>query len=331
MRKPSNATAHDGRGGGEDGGYVGGSGTNEAWVHEHTPPTLKIDSFELGSLQYKKSHNPKPCFPQYYEHRSGLIWSGEHETCFTELQCRRFGRNLFQSYSAAPCSSAIYDYAQFGAFLDMGSGSPIDDLVESGTIRLLDWNDSMTDIQLGMRFVDEMQAISAVQKWSISVGSEYRVVKSKGDQWIEKFYYQSDSNYYSWSISHLVANDPEIPVSNVIDEVQVLFQIGCTYKRARENGTRADTYVPEIYLRQTYKRTYQSNFNSVLSENFWRDVPYNLTVYPPNMNKERGRKQDTQFQGEMDYRNPDSLPRCGRCRMPRHNRKNCNNLSSRNV
>ncbi|KAI5668179.1 hypothetical protein M9H77_18032 [Catharanthus roseus] len=39
----------------------------------------------------------------------------------------------------------------------MGSGSPIDDLVESGTVRLLDWNDSMTDIQLGMRFVDKVQ------------------------------------------------------------------------------------------------------------------------------------------------------------------------------
>ncbi|KAI5662937.1 hypothetical protein M9H77_22260 [Catharanthus roseus] len=34
------------------------------------------------------------------------------------------------------------------------------------------------------------------------------------------------------SISHLVANDPEIPVSNIIQEVQVLYQTGCTYKRA---------------------------------------------------------------------------------------------------
>ncbi|KAI5666968.1 hypothetical protein M9H77_16821 [Catharanthus roseus] len=65
----------------------------------------------------------------------------------------------------------------------MGSGSPIDDLVESGTIRLLDWNDSMIGIQLGMRFVDKVQAISTV-----------------------------------------LANDPEIPVSNIIQEVQVLFQ-----------------------------------------------------------------------------------------------------------
>ncbi|KAI5663602.1 hypothetical protein M9H77_22925 [Catharanthus roseus] len=88
-------------------------------------------------------------------------------------------------------SNAKYDYTYSGAFLDIGSGSPIDDLVESGTVRLLDWNDFMTDIQLGMRFVDKVQAVSAV-----------------------------------------LANDPEIPISNIIQEVQVLFQIGCTYKRA---------------------------------------------------------------------------------------------------
>ncbi|KAI5673887.1 hypothetical protein M9H77_14251 [Catharanthus roseus] len=88
----------------------------------------------------------------------------------------------------------------------MGSGSPIDDLVEFGTIRLLNWNYSMTDIELGMRFVDKVQAVSAVRKYSVSVGREYRVLK--------------------------IANDPEIPVSNIIQEVQILFQTGCTYKWA---------------------------------------------------------------------------------------------------
>ncbi|KAI5666565.1 hypothetical protein M9H77_16418 [Catharanthus roseus] len=34
------------------------------------------------------------------------------------------------------------------------------------------------------------------------------------------------------SISHLVTIDPEIPVSNIIQEVQVLYQTRCTYKRA---------------------------------------------------------------------------------------------------
>ncbi|KAI5652301.1 hypothetical protein M9H77_29488 [Catharanthus roseus] len=37
-----------------------------------------------------------------HEHRSGLIWSGDHETCITDLQCRRFGCNLFQAYSITP-------------------------------------------------------------------------------------------------------------------------------------------------------------------------------------------------------------------------------------
>ncbi|KAI5674150.1 hypothetical protein M9H77_14514 [Catharanthus roseus] len=37
-----------------------------------------------------------------HEHRSVLLWSRDHEMYFTNLQCRRFGRNLFQSYSIAP-------------------------------------------------------------------------------------------------------------------------------------------------------------------------------------------------------------------------------------
>ncbi|KAI5659023.1 hypothetical protein M9H77_27816 [Catharanthus roseus] len=104
----------------------------------------------------------------------------------------------------------------------------------------------------------------------------------------------------------------------------------CSYVY-RENGTRADTYVPDIYSRETYRRTYPSHFHSVLNENFWRDVPYNLIFHPPNMNNEWGRKPGTAFRGEMDYRNPDSPPRCGRCRMPGHNRKNFNNPNSSNV
>ncbi|KAI5668054.1 hypothetical protein M9H77_17907 [Catharanthus roseus] len=86
------------------------------------------------------------------------------------------------------------------------------------------------------------------------------------------------------------------------------YTLPCTHALAvcRENGTRADTYVLDIYLRETYRRTYQANFHPILNENFWRDVPYNLIFYPPNMNKEQGRKQGMEFQGKMDYRNPDS-------------------------
>ncbi|KAI5666177.1 hypothetical protein M9H77_16030 [Catharanthus roseus] len=37
-----------------------------------------------------------------HEHMSGLIWSGDHEICITDLQCRPFNRNMFQAYSTAP-------------------------------------------------------------------------------------------------------------------------------------------------------------------------------------------------------------------------------------
>ncbi|KAI5673246.1 hypothetical protein M9H77_13610 [Catharanthus roseus] len=37
-----------------------------------------------------------------HEHRSSLILSGDRETCYTDLQCRRFRRNLFQCYSTTP-------------------------------------------------------------------------------------------------------------------------------------------------------------------------------------------------------------------------------------
>ncbi|KAI5649680.1 hypothetical protein M9H77_35685 [Catharanthus roseus] len=90
-----------------------------------------------------------------------------------DVQCHGFGHRVGKKITSQWFSSARYDYTHSGAFLDMGSGSPIDDLVESGTIRLLDWNDSITDIQLGMRFVDKVQAISADRKWSISMGREY--------------------------------------------------------------------------------------------------------------------------------------------------------------
>ncbi|KAI5677345.1 hypothetical protein M9H77_08295 [Catharanthus roseus] len=94
-----------------------------------------------------------------------------------------------------------------------------------------------------MRFVDKVQAISAVRKYSISVEREYRVLKSKIDTWtagvtitvtiitvhehtclvqIEQNKHKNlSSKFISMSISHLVANDPEIPVSNIIQEVQL--------------------------------------------------------------------------------------------------------------
>ncbi|KAI5654616.1 hypothetical protein M9H77_31803 [Catharanthus roseus] len=97
----------------------------------------------------------------------------------------------------------------------MGSGEQIDDLIELDTIRSLDWNDAIPDIQLGMR-------------------------------------------------------DHTITTYN-------------PRKVCKDNSTRPDAYVSDIYSQETYRRTYQSNFYPVEHEDFWRDVPNNLTFYPPNM------------------------------------------------
>ncbi|KAI5678837.1 hypothetical protein M9H77_09787 [Catharanthus roseus] len=140
----------------------------------------------------------------------------------------------------------------------MGLGSPLDDLVESGTIRLLDWNDSMTDIQLGMRFVDKVQAISAVL---FQTGCTYKRAWYARKSAIERFL-----RIEMKSREHKVTTyNPREGISMVKSQIRVSVY--------RENGSRADTYVPEIYSRQTYRRTYQTNFHPVLSENFSRDVP----------------------------------------------------------
>ncbi|KAI5662816.1 hypothetical protein M9H77_22139 [Catharanthus roseus] len=50
--------------------------------------------------------HPGPVVPdvlsRQHEHKSCLIWSGDHEMCYTDLQCRHFGRNLFQCYGTVP-------------------------------------------------------------------------------------------------------------------------------------------------------------------------------------------------------------------------------------
>ncbi|KAI5680600.1 hypothetical protein M9H77_01827 [Catharanthus roseus] len=132
----------------------------------------------------------------------------------------------------------------------MGSGEQIDDLIELGTIRLLDWNDAMTDIQLGMR---------------------YHTVTT---------YNPREGIYMVKSLIHLDIY--------------------------RESDTRTDAYVSDIYSWKTYRRICQSNFYPIGHEDFWRDAPYNLIFYPPNMNNQWGRKQGPRFRGEIDFRNPDS-------------------------
>ncbi|KAI5667522.1 hypothetical protein M9H77_17375 [Catharanthus roseus] len=114
----------------------------------------------------------------------------------------------------------------------------------------------------------------------------YKVKKEPLEDWILRDFTgsETDDDFISMSISQLVANDLEILVSKRHPRSTSIIQTNCTYKGA------------------------------------W-DAPYNLTFHPPNMNNERGRKQGTRFQEEMDYRNPDSPLRSGRCRMSGHNKK----------
>ncbi|KAI5656582.1 hypothetical protein M9H77_25375 [Catharanthus roseus] len=56
-----------------------------------------------------------------HKHRFGLIWSGDRDTCITDLQCKRFKRNLFQAYNGASprclCEAALRGVRQIGEAL----------------------------------------------------------------------------------------------------------------------------------------------------------------------------------------------------------------------
>ncbi|KAI5659388.1 hypothetical protein M9H77_28181 [Catharanthus roseus] len=190
-------------------------------------------------------------------------------------------------------SNARYDYTQSGAFL----------YIESGTVQLLDWNDSMTDIQLDMRFVDKVQAVL------YQTGCTYKQAWYARKFAIERIELKSREHKvttYNLREGIYMVKSP-IRVSGMGNNIYTLrlnnkfcscgkwktYTLPCSHVLVvcRENGSRTNAYAPEIYSRQTYIKTYQANFHLVLSENFWRDVPFNLTFYPPNMKNERDRKQ----------------------------------------
>ncbi|KAI5659484.1 hypothetical protein M9H77_28277 [Catharanthus roseus] len=133
----------------------------------------------------------------------------------------------------------------------------------------------MTDIQLGMRFVDKVQTVSGVHKYSISVGREYRVLKSKIDTWSARYYHHKPkkhknlySKFISMSISHLVTNDPRIPVSNIIQEVQIFCEkwqkytlpcshfLQCVEKIGQEQIFICRRYIRDKHIEELTKRIF---------------------------------------------------------------------------
>ncbi|KAI5659250.1 hypothetical protein M9H77_28043 [Catharanthus roseus] len=156
-------------------------------------------------------------------HDTNTINMMKHVTAITQLLMMKMMKMTISTKIISQWfSSARYDYTKFGAFLDMGSGKPIDDLIEFGILRLLDWNDSMTDIQLGMRFVDKVQTLTK----RYMVRSSIRVDGTGNNV------YTLRMNNKSCSCSKWQAYT--LPWSDALG-------------LCRENGTRADTYVLDRY------------------------------------------------------------------------------------
>ncbi|KAI5656726.1 hypothetical protein M9H77_25519 [Catharanthus roseus] len=138
--------------------------------------------------------HPGPIVPdvlsRQHEHRSGLIWSGDHETYFTDLQCRRFGRNLFQCYSTALGRLVKKEPLEAWIMRALTGSKTDDDLIlcARGFIFLLIGEHMLFDFSGNLVHI-------AVRKWSISVGREYRVLKSMIDTWTARCYHHSDDNY----------------------------------------------------------------------------------------------------------------------------------------
>ncbi|KAI5665920.1 hypothetical protein M9H77_15773 [Catharanthus roseus] len=217
---------------------------------------------------------------------------------------------------------------QFRAYLDMGSGKQIHVLIESCTIRLLDWNDAMTDIQLGMSdskycaWYIRIKKKATHGRWEITrFTKEYtclvQALKQAPNYDVKICFRTNITSYCQRSRDPCLEHHPR-SASKTSDGFCGKWRestLPCSHALAvcRDNGTRPDAYVSDTYSRETYRMTYQSNFYPVGHKGFWRDAPYNLTFYPTSMNNQRGRKQCTRFCGEIDYQNSDSLPKCSRC------------------
>ncbi|KAI5677664.1 hypothetical protein M9H77_08614 [Catharanthus roseus] len=114
-------------------------------------------------------------------------------------------------------NNAPYDFTSSGTFLDMGSGEQIDDLIESALYS----NYCSWYIQIKKKATHVRQEIARFTKEHTCL---VQVHQNKYRNMTSKF------------ISKTNINDPEIPISNVIQEVQVLLQTGYTYKRTWFTG-----------------------------------------------------------------------------------------------
>ncbi|KAI5659805.1 hypothetical protein M9H77_28598 [Catharanthus roseus] len=127
------------------------------------------------------------------------------------------------------------------------------------------------------------QARTETKQWKFD-----RVINEIQERNVDAYIYLLKLDPEKWILLHDGGHRHSIMTTNISEALNM----------CRENGSRTNTYMLEIYSQQTYRRTYQANIHPVLSENFWRDVPFNLTFHIPNMKKERVANKASDFRGK---------------------------------
>ncbi|KAI5680818.1 hypothetical protein M9H77_02045 [Catharanthus roseus] len=138
---------------------------------------------------------------------SGLIWSGDRETCYNDLQCRRFGRNIFQCYSTAPRRLVeIIDRTELGGVFRYGyiglDHALITSLaaVHGGFGRCTtDWEGLSVCSDLGVVTYPKQYWIDLIERLlgvRLSLGdfSEYEVKKEPLEAWILRAFTGSETD-----------------------------------------------------------------------------------------------------------------------------------------
>ncbi|KAI5682328.1 hypothetical protein M9H77_03556 [Catharanthus roseus] len=165
--------------------------------------------------------HPGPIVPdvltRQHEHRSRLIWSGDHETCFNNLQCRHFGRNLFQSYGTAPRRLILREF----------TGSKTDDdliLRARGFIFLLlgghmfpDFSGSLVHVRY-ISFLEDFEAISTYS-WGNCKLSNPRVDYIRWYRDITRVYIGNPANHDIRTVGYQPAGVDRWMMTSMLQEI----------------------------------------------------------------------------------------------------------------
>ncbi|KAI5682486.1 hypothetical protein M9H77_03714 [Catharanthus roseus] len=143
---------------------------------------------------------------------------------------------------------------------DMGSREQIDDLVESCTIRLLDWNDAMTDLQSEMRdpCLKHYPRSPSITPDGLFV--QEGMIELKSRDHIITLYNPRASIYIVKSLVWLDGSGNNVYTLKMNEKSCSCgkwqgYTLSCSYALTvfKDKGTRPDAYVQDIYSQETYK------------------------------------------------------------------------------